>query len=106
MAQPSVTTVAPGRFSCMPSRGQVGAPVVPPLDLAQAEPDWRAEEAVAGVLPQSLGVAEEVAALLGQAVERIRELAVEVGVRRDAEPLGLAVDGLGSPDVVGLHVRF
>ena len=55
---------------------------IPPLDLAETEADAGAEGAVAGLLPHPLRRVEEVAALLGQAVEVEAEAAVELGVVR------------------------
>ena len=59
-----------------------GAAHVPALDLAEPEADARAEEPVAGLLPEVLGVGEQAPALLGEVVEREAEAAVEVGVAR------------------------
>src|SRR5262249_62362867 len=67
---------------------------VPPLHLAEPEPDAGTEEAVARVLPQRLGRIEEPPALVGEVVEREAEAAVQLGVVRRAEPLGLAVHDL------------
>ena len=53
---------------------------VPALQLAEAEADPGAEEAVAGLLPEPLGLGEERAALLGEVVERVVEAAVELRV--------------------------
>ena len=77
---------------------------VPALDLAEPEPDARAERPVAGLLPHPLRRVEEVAALLGQSVEVEAEAAVELGVARRAEPLGLAVDDLRGAEVERVHL--
>src|SRR4029079_12518671 len=67
---------------------------VPALDLAEPDADAAAEEPVARVLPELLGGLQEVAALRCEVVERIVEPAVELGVVRRPEALGLAVHNL------------
>src|SRR5439155_2517217 len=82
------------RERCVPRDAAPHSRHVPALDLAEADTDAIAEEAVARVLPEPLGRVEELAALLGETVERVLKAAVELRVVRCAEPLGLPVHGL------------
>ena len=79
---------------------------IPALDLCKPEPEPRTEEAVAGLLPQALRVAEERPALRGEVVERAVELAVEIGVARRAESCRLVVDDIGFMEVKAVEVLF
>ena len=79
-----------GRERRVPAGAAPGAPDVPALDLVEPHRDARAEEAVAGLHPELLRRGEEAAALFGERVEREAEVAVELRVARDAEPLRLA----------------
>ena len=98
--------IALGRERRVPLDAAERASDVPALDLAEPKPEARAEEPVAGLLPQALRLAEEGPALRGEVVERKAELAVEVGVARRAEPRRLLVDDLVRVEVEAVQVLF
>jgi hypothetical protein len=83
-----------GRERGVPLRAAPGSADVEARDLVEPEPDARAEEAVARLLPQPLRLGEEAAALSGKVVERKAEAPVELGLVRGAESLRLALDDL------------
>src|SRR2546423_3362419 len=67
---------------------------IPALHLVEAEPDAAAEEAVTGVLPETLGRIEESAALLCEIVEGVLEAAVQPGVVPRTESLRLPANDI------------
>jgi hypothetical protein len=83
-----------GREGRVPFDAAPGPAHVPALDLAEPDPDTRAEEPVACLHPEVLRVGKEAPALLREVVEGQAEAPVEVGVAVGAQPAGLALDDL------------